>query len=57
MTTHAGFEPNSVLATLAEHDVDYVVIGGLAAYLHAAPIATHDLPTLRAVLEEADKGG
>lgn len=28
---------------LHEHDVDFVIVGGLAAYLHAAPIATHDL--------------
>lgn len=43
MTSPARFEPAAVLAKLVEHQVEFVIIGGLAAYLHAAPIATHDL--------------
>lgn len=34
----APFEPLAVLATLARHEVRYVLIGGLAATLHGAPL-------------------
>jgi predicted nucleotidyltransferase len=32
-----------VLQTLAEHHVDFIVVGGVCAVLHGAPIATFDL--------------
>lgn len=36
-------EPERVLAILAEHDVNYVVIGGVAGQLLGAPLITYDL--------------
>jgi hypothetical protein len=33
----------AILKTLAEHEVDYVVVGGVAAVLQGAPITTRDL--------------
>ncbi|MGH8973798.1 MAG: hypothetical protein ACRD0C_11420 [Acidimicrobiia bacterium] len=38
-----SFDPVGLLAVLAEHDVDYVVIGGLAATLHGSAHVTFDL--------------
>ena len=35
-----------VLRSLKEHDVQYVVIGGIAAVLHGVPRATFDLDIL-----------
>lgn len=39
----ADFRPEKILAVLAEHDVDYVMIGGLAAALHGSDMVTTDL--------------
>jgi hypothetical protein len=36
------FEPSLILATLAEHRVEFVVVGGIAAILHGAPTVTSD---------------
>lgn len=36
------FDPVCLLNVLANHDVDHVLIGGLAAVLHGAPITTTD---------------
>jgi hypothetical protein len=33
----------ALLRTLLEHGVDFIVVGGVAAVLHGAPIATFDL--------------
>lgn len=41
MTTPAP--PGNLLATLVRADVDFVVIGGVAAILHGATHSTHDL--------------
>jgi hypothetical protein len=37
------FEPERILETLAEHEVDYVLIGGLAAATHGSPFLTQDV--------------
>lgn len=36
------FQPQLVLETLARNNVDYVLIGGLAATLHGSPLTTGD---------------
>lgn len=33
----------AILKTLAEHRVDFVIVGGVCAVLHGAPVATFDL--------------
>ncbi len=38
-----AFDPLGALASLVEHEVDYVLIGGLAARLHGSPTVTDDL--------------
>lgn len=37
------FRPREILRVLAGHDVDYVLIGGLAATLHGSPHLTQDI--------------
>jgi hypothetical protein len=37
------FAPDRLLATLLEHQVRFVVIGGLAGNLRGTPVVTHDL--------------
>jgi hypothetical protein len=66
MTTGgAAFDPKAILRVLAKHDVDYIVIGGFAATVHASPFLTFDvdicpadddanLRRLQAGLEELD---
>jgi hypothetical protein len=39
----AEFDPERVLSTLTRHEVRFVVIGGLAASLHASPQVTFDV--------------
>lgn len=36
------FDPEQILAVLHRHGVDYVLIGGLAAFLQGSPLATTD---------------
>jgi hypothetical protein len=38
-----AFEPRQILAALAGHEVDFVLIGGLAATLHGSPHLTQDV--------------
>lgn len=38
----APLDPDCLFRTLAEHDVSYVLIGGLAAVLHGSPAMTND---------------
>lgn len=38
----APLDPACIFRTLAEHDVRYVLIGGLAAVLHGSPAMTND---------------
>ena len=37
------FDPEAILRVLAAHDVEYVVIGGVAAFLQGSPIPTVDI--------------
>lgn len=37
------FDPKKMLGVLAEHRVDFVLIGGVAATLHASPFVTYDV--------------
>jgi hypothetical protein len=39
----APFDPARLLALLATHQVDFVLIGGLAGALHGSPAATNDV--------------
>ena len=39
----APLDPTCIFRTLAEHDVRYVLIGGLAAVLHGSPAMTNDV--------------
>lgn len=39
----ARFDFKTILRTLADHHVDFIVIGGVCATLHGAPIFTFDL--------------
>ena len=38
----APLDPACIFGVLAEHEVDYVLIGGLAAVLHGSPAMTND---------------
>jgi hypothetical protein len=38
-----SFEPDRVLKALLDHDVRFVVIGGLAGNIRGTPIVTHDI--------------
>ena len=38
----ARFDPDAMLRILADHSVQYVLIGGLAATLHGSPLRTGD---------------
>lgn len=39
----AEFDPAAILAILTQHDVRFVVIGGIAARLRGAPLVTEDI--------------
>lgn len=39
----AEFDPVAVLRVLTEHEVDFVVVGGVAARLRGAPLLTQDV--------------
>ena len=43
MPAEPEFEPESVVRLLGRHRVRYVVIGGLAAVTHGAPLITQDI--------------
>lgn len=42
MAEQPRFLPQEVFSVLAAHDVEYVLIGGLAAVLHGSPLRTND---------------
>jgi hypothetical protein len=44
-----------VFASLEKHQVEYVIIGGIASILHGVPRATFDLDLLSATPENADR--
>lgn len=43
MDRGAEFQPESVIRLLGRHEVRYVLIGGLAAITHGAPLVTQDV--------------
>jgi hypothetical protein len=38
-----AFDPVRMLEVLARHGVEHVVVGGVAAWVHGAPVVTTDL--------------
>ncbi|MGI8517900.1 MAG: hypothetical protein ACR2ME_06115, partial [Acidimicrobiia bacterium] len=38
----APLDPECIFRVLAEHEVDYVLVGGLAAVIHGSPAMTND---------------
>lgn len=52
----SGFDPERLLRTLARHEVEFVVIGGTAAFLQGSPVVTLDLDVMpRKDLDNADR--
>jgi hypothetical protein len=45
----ADFRPDRVVDLLGRHDVRYVLIGGLAAVTHGAPLVTQDVDVCHAI--------
>lgn len=43
MDRPAEFQPEAVIELLGSHQVEYVLIGGLAAITHGAPLVTQDI--------------
>ena len=43
------FRPRRILEILVEHDVEFVVIGGVASTIHGSPFATVDVDVVPAV--------
>ena len=41
-----------ILRTLVEHNVQFVVVGGVCAVLHGAPVSTFDLDIVHSTLPE-----
>jgi hypothetical protein len=48
----APLDPECLFRVLADHEVDYVLIGGLAAVLHGSPAMTNDADIAPARTEE-----
>jgi hypothetical protein len=48
------FDPNRILATLDEHGVEYVLVGGLGARAHGASRETSDIDVVHRSTESAD---
>ena len=44
----ADFAPDEILRVLAEHRVDFIVIGGTAAYMQGSPLLTEDVDVVPA---------
>jgi len=42
----------AILRTLRKHDVDFIVVGGVCAVLHGAPVATFDLDVVHSREQE-----
>lgn len=40
------FQFRTILKTLVEHDVDFILVGGLAGVLQGAPVNTKDVDIL-----------
>ena len=41
-----------MLRVLSEHDIDYIVVGGVCAVFHGAPVTTYDLDVVRSCQPE-----
>lgn len=52
MDRHGDFQPEAVIRLLGRHRVRWVLIGGLAAITHGAPIVTQDIDICHARDEE-----
>jgi hypothetical protein len=48
----SGFDPTEILRVLLEHEVDFVVVGGVAATLAGSPLVTRDLDLVFGCQEE-----
>jgi hypothetical protein len=46
------FLPADILRVLVEHDVQFILVGGVAARVHGAPVVTADVD-VEATLEES----
>jgi hypothetical protein len=52
----SAFDPDRILRALAEHEVDFVIIGLLAAWLQGSPAATVDVDVMpRRDIDNADR--
>lgn len=45
---HDVFDFETILRTLARHEIAFIVVGGLCAVLHGAPVQTYDLDIVHA---------
>lgn len=43
MPSATSFEPLRILRVLSAHEVEFIVVGGVSAVLHGAPVTTFDL--------------
>lgn len=43
MSVRAPFQPEAVIRLLGRHDVRWILVGGLAAVTHGAPLVTQDV--------------
>lgn len=43
MSVRAPFQPEAVIRLLGRHDVRWILVGGLAAITHGAPLVTQDV--------------
>ena len=50
MPAEPELDIEAILRALAGHGVDFIVVGGVCAVLHGAPVATFDLDALVATL-------
>jgi len=46
-----SFEPDELLRTLCDHEVEFMVVGGVAAAMQGAPVLTQDLDVLYRIEE------
>lgn len=44
-----SFNPEAILRALAKHNVDYIVVGGIAGVLHGSPMSTNDVDIVPAL--------
>jgi hypothetical protein len=49
----SGIDFLAILRSLAQHEVEFIVVGGISAVLQGAPIATFDLDVVHSRSSEA----